>query len=399
MRSRTLPPSSSQIGAPSFWPLMSQRAMSTALTAPPRTEPRNGPEPVQVLPDVLDPHRVLLEQEGPEVLEHAAYRLRIGPAGRLAEPGEPVVGANAHEQLAADADWLHCRDLHRRPSYPASRGRLGWARADHAQPGHSGLQRGTPPAGHPGGPGSPSSPPSRTWPRCSSSTTAAATGRPGWSARWLDETPGLRLIQLPGNRGKGAAVKVGMLQAEGEYAFYADADLNIAPHYLGEGLATAPGRRGRRGGRLAAALGICRAGAKCAAAGGGRAGASHPPDTRAPRYSRHAVWSQGVQPGRWRRRSSDTRASAPSRSISRCSSWRVGSATEWWNCRCIPATGAIRRSTSAGISGPSCATSSRSDRTRTPDSTIVTSNEQMFEPGTDSAESQICQSTICVRAT
>jgi glycosyltransferase involved in cell wall biosynthesis len=53
----------------------------------------------------------------------------------------------------------------------------------------------------------------------------------------VDETPGLRLIQLPRNRGKGAAVKVGMLQADGEYAFYADADLNIAPRYLGEGLA------------------------------------------------------------------------------------------------------------------------------------------------------------------
>ncbi len=53
----------------------------------------------------------------------------------------------------------------------------------------------------------------------------------------IDETPGLRLVQLPANRGKGAAVKVGMLQADGEYAFYADADLNIAPHYLGDGLA------------------------------------------------------------------------------------------------------------------------------------------------------------------
>jgi glycosyltransferase involved in cell wall biosynthesis len=51
-------------------------------------------------------------------------------------------------------------------------------------------------------------------------------------ARQAARDPGLRLIRLPGNRGKGAAVKVGMLQATGGYAFYVDADLNIAPDYL-----------------------------------------------------------------------------------------------------------------------------------------------------------------------
>jgi dolichyl-phosphate beta-glucosyltransferase len=37
--------------------------------------------------------------------------------------------------------------------------------------------------------------------------------------------PTLRLIRLPGNRGKGAAVRAGMLEARGEYRFFTDADL------------------------------------------------------------------------------------------------------------------------------------------------------------------------------
>jgi dolichyl-phosphate beta-glucosyltransferase len=46
------------------------------------------------------------------------------------------------------------------------------------------------------------------------------------------EEPSVKLIQMPWNRGKGAAVKVGMLQADGTYAFFVDADLNIAPSHL-----------------------------------------------------------------------------------------------------------------------------------------------------------------------
>jgi dolichyl-phosphate beta-glucosyltransferase len=44
--------------------------------------------------------------------------------------------------------------------------------------------------------------------------------------------PNLRLIQLPANRGKGAAVKAGMLTATGARAFYADADLNVSPEHV-----------------------------------------------------------------------------------------------------------------------------------------------------------------------
>ena len=44
----------------------------------------------------------------------------------------------------------------------------------------------------------------------------------GWCARW----PQLRLIALPENRGKGAAVRAGMLDARGELRLITDADLS-----------------------------------------------------------------------------------------------------------------------------------------------------------------------------
>jgi dolichyl-phosphate beta-glucosyltransferase len=47
------------------------------------------------------------------------------------------------------------------------------------------------------------------------------------------EHPNLELIQLPANRGKGAAVKAGMLAASGTRIFYADADLNVSPEHIG----------------------------------------------------------------------------------------------------------------------------------------------------------------------
>ena len=43
---------------------------------------------------------------------------------------------------------------------------------------------------------------------------------------------GASVIELKPNRGKGGAVKAGMLQASGEVIAYADADLNIAPEHL-----------------------------------------------------------------------------------------------------------------------------------------------------------------------
>jgi dolichyl-phosphate beta-glucosyltransferase len=43
-----------------------------------------------------------------------------------------------------------------------------------------------------------------------------------WSARW----PGLQLIQLPSNQGKGAAVRAGILASHGDVVAFADADLS-----------------------------------------------------------------------------------------------------------------------------------------------------------------------------
>jgi glycosyltransferase involved in cell wall biosynthesis len=52
----------------------------------------------------------------------------------------------------------------------------------------------------------------------------------------LAATAGARVISLRPNRGKGAAVKAGVLAAEGEVIAYADADMNIAPSNLLEAL-------------------------------------------------------------------------------------------------------------------------------------------------------------------
>ncbi len=47
----------------------------------------------------------------------------------------------------------------------------------------------------------------------------------------------IRLHRLPRNRGKGAAVRSGMLAAAGGYRFYVDADMNIAPSHMDPALA------------------------------------------------------------------------------------------------------------------------------------------------------------------
>jgi dolichyl-phosphate beta-glucosyltransferase len=57
------------------------------------------------------------------------------------------------------------------------------------------------------------------------------------------DQPRVRLVQLPANRGKGGAVRAGMLEAAGRYAFYVDADLNVAPSYLGQALQLFEARR------------------------------------------------------------------------------------------------------------------------------------------------------------
>lgn len=49
--------------------------------------------------------------------------------------------------------------------------------------------------------------------------------------------PRIRLNRLPENRGKGGAVRSGMLAAVGDYRFYMDADMNIAPSHVEPALA------------------------------------------------------------------------------------------------------------------------------------------------------------------
>ena len=49
--------------------------------------------------------------------------------------------------------------------------------------------------------------------------------------------PRIRLNRLPANRGKGGAVRSGILAATGDYRFYVDADMNIAPSHIDPALA------------------------------------------------------------------------------------------------------------------------------------------------------------------
>ena len=55
---------------------------------------------------------------------------------------------------------------------------------------------------------------------------------PSIAGRYGETHPNVRLVKLPENQGKGAAVKAGMLSARGAYLFYVDADLNISPDHV-----------------------------------------------------------------------------------------------------------------------------------------------------------------------
>jgi dolichyl-phosphate beta-glucosyltransferase len=50
------------------------------------------------------------------------------------------------------------------------------------------------------------------------------------------QAAGARVLQLPVNQGKGAAVRTGMLDAGGRWLAYVDADLNISPEHVSEAL-------------------------------------------------------------------------------------------------------------------------------------------------------------------
>ena len=60
----------------------------------------------------------------------------------------------------------------------------------------------------------------------SSWTTALAITRWKLFADSRKRTPRLRLVQNPGNRGKGYSVRNGMLHAQGELLLFSDADLS-----------------------------------------------------------------------------------------------------------------------------------------------------------------------------
>ena len=59
---------------------------------------------------------------------------------------------------------------------------------------------------------------------------------PSIAGRYGETHPNVRLVRLPYNQGKGAAVKAGMLSARGAYLFYVDADLNISPDHVPKAL-------------------------------------------------------------------------------------------------------------------------------------------------------------------
>jgi glycosyltransferase involved in cell wall biosynthesis len=48
----------------------------------------------------------------------------------------------------------------------------------------------------------------------------------------IAQAAGARVLQLPVNQGKGAAVRTGMLDATGRWIGYVDADLNVSPEHL-----------------------------------------------------------------------------------------------------------------------------------------------------------------------
>jgi len=76
-----------------------------------RRAPEVGPA-VEVLPVVLDPQRILAEQVALEGLHRLRGRFQEAPRARLAEPDDPRVGMDLHEQVAVHEKRLDGRDLH-----------------------------------------------------------------------------------------------------------------------------------------------------------------------------------------------------------------------------------------------------------------------------------------------
>jgi glycosyltransferase involved in cell wall biosynthesis len=62
-------------------------------------------------------------------------------------------------------------------------------------------------------------------------------------AGFSKENPGIRLIENPGNRGKGYSVRHGMLEAQGEWILFTDSDLSAPIEELDKLLAAAGARK------------------------------------------------------------------------------------------------------------------------------------------------------------
>ena len=99
---------------------------------------------VQRLPEVLDPARVLADQEAREVLEHPLHRQLAAGDAALADAADPLVGLDLDDELVADADLdriaLDRGDLHAlsRVCHPAKHGHCrSWRRLPaHKKPRH-----------------------------------------------------------------------------------------------------------------------------------------------------------------------------------------------------------------------------------------------------------------------
>lgn len=66
----------------------------------------------------------------------------------------------------------------------------------------------------------------------------SSDGTPGRVEAYVtSEAPSIRLIRLPENRGKGAAVRTGIAEAVGDYVIFLDADLSATPDAIPQAVA------------------------------------------------------------------------------------------------------------------------------------------------------------------
>ncbi len=88
-----------------------ERDVDRAKRAHDRRAPEVGPA-VHVVPVVLDPQRILPDQVALEGLDRRSGRLQEAPGPRLAQPDDPRVGVDLHEEIPIHVDVLDLGDLH-----------------------------------------------------------------------------------------------------------------------------------------------------------------------------------------------------------------------------------------------------------------------------------------------